>query len=256
MIKKTPKTTLPPQRPAPLSVAPIWQEDGYSCGACALRALYRFHKIRGAKWWIERQLGVHESTPLLPERLRRKAEKWFEKWGWDFMGSWPPDVFALLRLDGFKTTPLSFEITPRLRDKFDREIAKGNPMLCLTGSGIELHWLLLTGTTDRGPVFTCSGLGRWAPDWEYFRNHTGAAISIPPGVETKKLVRSRTKENVGSRPYRSYLRGWEQGFRWSCRYLGASVPTWIRNWGSITQEIDDSGDDDLPPGFVWDDEED
>ncbi len=233
----TPKKTLLPQRPAPLSVAPIEQKDEYSCGACALRALYRFHKIRGAKWWIEQQLGVHESTPLLPEPLRRKAEEWFEKNGWDFKGSWPPDVFALLRLDCFKATPLSYEITPRLRDKFDREIAEGNPMLCLigsvgSGSESELHWLLLTGTTDRGPVFTCSGRGRWTPDWEYFRNTTGAVISIQPGVETKKLVQSRTKENVGSRPFRSYLGGWEQGFRFSCRYMGASVPTWIRNMGS------------------------
>jgi len=175
----------PPRRATRLPVKPFKQIDDSSCGLRAMQALYSYYGLNSRLGPMGARLGTSFSTPVfIPGR--QMLERRFQKWGWDFKGTWPWDIFLVLAQDGFQVQPLKGRCNLDALPVLNREIKKRYPVLLLTLYP-ENHYTLLCGVTRKGAWIACSlGPQFYFSPWSTFERQVTGMVAIRP---TKKVNR-------------------------------------------------------------------
>jgi hypothetical protein len=125
-----------------LDIKPVSQKDGYSCGFCAMKAVYRHYNLDTRR--LRARLGT-DNQPIpygLPCQV--EVEAWLDEIDIDARGTLPFDMMAVLHQDGFEleTCADSDHLSSELR----RSVRKGHPGLALVED--FSHWIVLGGIED------------------------------------------------------------------------------------------------------------
>jgi hypothetical protein len=137
-----------------LPVKPFKQVEGHTCGLRTMQALYAYYGLNSSPAALGARLGTDHSTPVfLP--ARKLLEEKMQKWGLEWEGTWPHDIFLVLGQDGFQVKPLSGILSPEALPVLNREIKNRYPVLLLTLHPV-FHLNLLCGVTRQGAWIACS----------------------------------------------------------------------------------------------------
>ncbi|MFZ2657926.1 MAG: hypothetical protein WAX69_23545 [Victivallales bacterium] len=203
-----------------LNIAPVPQEDGVSCGYCALLAVYNYYRLGDRNLRV--RLGVdHGFLPCLPgrdklEKFLHEVKAGIGKYKYaDAHGTYPPDMFAVLNEDGFKMDTLVVSDID-YRNRLRRHIASGHPALVLVEWG---HWIVISDVNSRGVRIVdslrtepYSKPYKWCSD-----NITGIIL-----VSRKKKARCR-------RSNADCARGYLQGALFVMKMAGKDIPLRLEN---------------------------
>ncbi len=134
---------LPPR----LAVRPKAQEDGHTCGACAMYAVMRYHQAGLSFADVRGILGTDHSLTLFPGR--RHLERLFEDRLEGLLGTLPVDIFFSLWACGFTSRVLPAG-DQAFRLDLQMEIAEGRPLIAMIDTVYGPHWVVISGITPKG----------------------------------------------------------------------------------------------------------
>lgn len=191
------------------------QDDGVSCGYCALKAVYNYYRLGDRNLRV--RLGVdHGFLPGLPgrdslEKFLDAVKAGIGKYKYaDTQGTYPPDMFAVLNEDGFVMRTLIVSDID-FRSKIKRHIADGHPALALIEWG---HWVVVSAADSKGVRIVDS-----LRDAPYSRPYKWCADNVS-GI----ILVSRKKKTGFSRSNAACAQGYLQGAMFVLKMAGREIP--------------------------------
>ena len=196
------------------------QEDGVSCGYCALMAVYNYYRLGDKD--LRSRLGVdHGFLPCLPgrdklEKFLYEVNAGIGKYKYsDSRGTSPPDMFAVLNEDGFEMDTLVVS-NRDFRNKIKTHTASGHPALALVDWG---HWIVIAGADSRGVLIVDS-----LRDAPYSKPYKWCSDNIS-GI----ILVSRNKKARCRRSNADCARGYLQGAMFVLKMAGREIPVRLDN---------------------------
>ena len=135
-----------------LDISPIHQNDGFSCGLCAMQAVYGHYNLDTSDLATYLGTGNIPLPYIMPyrEEVASVILSVLPEFA-DLRGTLPQDMMAVLRKDGFTTSAVAgFD-----RNALRRNLADGHPALALVNWA---HWLVVSGIDNRG-VWIADSMG-------------------------------------------------------------------------------------------------
>ncbi len=135
-----------------LEIRPVRQDDGYSCGLCAMQAIYDHYALDSSDLATYLGTGNIPLPYIMPFRdeIESAILSVLPEFA-DFRGTLPQDIMAVLRKDGFTTSAVAgFD-----RNAVRSNISAGHPVLALVR---WCHWIVISGIDDRG-VWIADSMG-------------------------------------------------------------------------------------------------
>ncbi len=135
-----------------LDIRPVRQDDGYSCGLCAMQAVYGHYGLETSDLAVYLGTGNIPLPYIMPYREEIEwAIRSVLPESADLRGTLPQDMMAVLRMDGFTTSAMAgFD-----RDAVRSNISAGHPVLALVR---WCHWIVISGIDDSG-VWIADSMG-------------------------------------------------------------------------------------------------
>lgn len=185
------------------------QDDGYSCGLCAMSTIYRFYGFSPSRMSLKERLGTEHALPYFS--FREKIEKSLPRKLIDSelgLGTWPMDIFAVLYADGFEKKWMAGEYGAYQRALY-KHLKSGHPALILSHD--INHWMVVSGMDDKGVDIVDSG-GGYIDDSKYARSryrvsHEQFGKKVSGVILIKRKGKSRVREMAKSDFMREYADG-------------------------------------------------
>ncbi len=198
-----------------LKIAPVPQEDGVSCGFCALKAVYNYYRLRCKN--LRARLGVdHGFLPCLPgrdklEKFLYEVKAGIGKYKYsDSQGTYPPDMFAVLNEDGFKAD-IVVGASRNFKSRLRKHIASGHPALAVVD---WWHWAVISGASSKGIWIVDS-----CRDEPYFMTYKSCSGIINGIILVSRKKRARCRPSNAA-----CARGYLQGALFSMKMVGKEIP--------------------------------
>ena len=215
-----------------MNIAPVPQEDGVSCGYCALMAVYNYYRLRDKD--LRSRLGVdHGFLPCLPgrdklEKFLYEVNAGIGKYKYsDSRGTSPPDMFAVLNEDGFKAD-IVIGTGREFKSGLRKHIASGHPALAVVD---WWHWAVISGASSKGIWIVDS-----CRDEPYFMTYKSCSGTI------NGIILVSRKKNARRRPGNlACARGYLQGALFSMKMVGKEIPRQLDGFLKGGAERDISG---------------
>ncbi len=135
-----------------LEIRPVRQNDGYSCGLCAMQAVYDHYGLDLSDLATYLGTGNIPLPYIMPyrEEVASVILSVLPDFA-DLRGTLPQDIMAVLRKDGFTTSAVAgFD-----RDAVRSNISAGHPALAFVRWS---HWVVLSGIDNSG-VWIADSMG-------------------------------------------------------------------------------------------------
>jgi ABC-type bacteriocin/lantibiotic exporter with double-glycine peptidase domain len=133
-----------------LSITPVSQKDGYSCGFCAMKAVYRHYNLDTSR--LRARLGTDNQPIPYGLPCRDEIEALLDMLGVEARGTLPFDMMAVLAQDGFKIK--TYTDLGGFFPRFRKSLEAGHPALALIDD--FSHWVVLSGIDDDRIIVTDS----------------------------------------------------------------------------------------------------
>ena len=203
-----------------LKITAVPQDDGVSCGYCALKAVYNYYRLGDRNLRV--RLGVdHGFLPGLPgrdslEKFLDDVKAGIGKYKYaDSQGTYPPDMFAVLNEDGFDMETLMVSGSD-FRSKIKSHTASGHPALVLIDWG---HWIVIAGADSRNVRIVDS-----LKDEPYSKPYKWCMDNVS-GI----ILVSRNKKARCRRSNADCARGYLQGALFVLKMAGREIPARLDN---------------------------